>query len=97
MFPQVDLKQGDELAQLKQAIQYTREQRQNDTAYDVVYDTSLVPGDHPAQLAERIAQYAEIGVTWLLQRLDPVHFGGEWQGEWPMEAMRQRILQGPPG
>ena len=95
MVPQVDPKQGDELAQLKQAIQYTREQRKSDAAYEVVYSTSL-PGNDPERLAERVAQYTEAGVTWLLEQLYPQHFGGEWQGDWPVEAMRQRIRQGPP-
>jgi hypothetical protein len=96
MVPQVDPKQGDELVQLKQAIQYTREQRKSDAAYEVVYSTSLIPTSDPARLTERTAQYAEAGVTWLLEQLYPQHFGGEWQGNWPVEAMRQRIKQGPP-
>ncbi len=95
MVPQVDPKQGDELTQLRQAIQDTFEQRKNDTAYDIVYSASL-PADNPAQLAERVAQYAEVGITWLSEQLYPQHFGGEWQGTWPVEAMRQRIQQGPP-
>lgn len=94
--PQVDLQQGDEMSQLRQAIQYTREQRKDDGAYEVVYSTSLLPGKDPARLGQRIAQYTEAGVTWLLEQLYPEHFGGEWQGEWPVEAMRQRIKQGPP-
>jgi len=96
MVPQVDLKQGDEFSQLKAAIQYAREQRKQEAAYDVVYSTSLITGNHPARLTERVAQYAEVGITWLLEQLYPEHFGGEWQGNWPVEAMRQRILQGPP-
>jgi alkanesulfonate monooxygenase SsuD/methylene tetrahydromethanopterin reductase-like flavin-dependent oxidoreductase (luciferase family) len=96
MMPQVDVNQGDEIVQLRQAILYTLEQRKSDTAYEVVYSTSLVPGSNPARLAERIAQYAEAGITWLLEQLYPQHFGGDWQGKWPVEAMRQRILQGPP-
>ncbi|HEX6035499.1 MAG TPA: LLM class flavin-dependent oxidoreductase [Anaerolineales bacterium] len=96
MMPQVDLKQGNELVQLRQAIQYTLEQRKSNTAYEVVYSTHLDPGGDPARLAERIAQYTEAGITWLLEQLYPQHFGGDWQGNWPVEAMRQRILQGPP-
>jgi alkanesulfonate monooxygenase SsuD/methylene tetrahydromethanopterin reductase-like flavin-dependent oxidoreductase (luciferase family) len=96
MMPQVDPKQGDEIVQLKQAIQYTLEQRKSDTAYEIVYSTSLVPGSDPTRLADRIAQYAEAGITWLLEQLYPQHFGGDWQGKWPVEAMHQRILQGPP-
>jgi hypothetical protein len=94
--PQVDLQQGDEMTQLRQAIQYAREQRKDDGAYEVVYSTSLLPGKDPARLVQRIAQYTEAGVTWLLEQLYPEHFGGEWQGEWPVEAMRARIRQGPP-
>ena len=96
MVPQVDLKQGDELSQLEAAIQYARGQRNKESAYEVVYSTSLTPGNHPDRIAERVAQYAEIGITWLLEQLYPEHFGGEWQGNWPVEAMRQRIVQGPP-
>jgi alkanesulfonate monooxygenase SsuD/methylene tetrahydromethanopterin reductase-like flavin-dependent oxidoreductase (luciferase family) len=96
MMPQVDPKQGDEITQLKQAIQYTLEQRRSDTPYEVVYSTSLVPASDPARLAERIAQYAKAGITWLLEQLYPPHFGGDWQGNWPVEGMRQRIRQGPP-
>jgi alkanesulfonate monooxygenase SsuD/methylene tetrahydromethanopterin reductase-like flavin-dependent oxidoreductase (luciferase family) len=36
MMPQVDLEQGDEIVQLKQAIQYTLGQRKSDTVFDVV-------------------------------------------------------------
>jgi len=94
--PQIDLKYGDELRQLKAAIQYAHEQRQNKGTFDVVFSTSMLPGDHILPLTERIAQYAEVGITWLLEQLYPQHFGGEWQGIWPVDAMRHRILQGPP-
>jgi len=60
----------------------------------VVYSTASP--NNPIKLAERVAQYAEIGVTWWLEQIYPQHFGGEWQGNWPVEAMRQRIIQGPP-
>lgn len=96
MVPQVDPKQGDERTQLKQAIQYTQEQRKNEAAYEVVYSTALTP-DGSAKLAEQIARFEEVGVTWWLGQLYPQHFGVEWQDNWPVEAMRQRIIQGPPG
>ncbi len=96
MVPQVDPKQGDELDQLKSAIQFTLEQLENKTAFEIVYSTFLAARDDPARLAERVAQYKEAGVTWLLEQLYPQHFGGEWQGHWPVDAMRQRIRQGPP-
>jgi alkanesulfonate monooxygenase SsuD/methylene tetrahydromethanopterin reductase-like flavin-dependent oxidoreductase (luciferase family) len=96
MIPQVDPKEGDERSQIKAAIQYVQEKRQSEETYDIVFSTSLLPGNRTIPLGERISQYAEIGITWLLEQLYPQHFGGEWQGNWPVEAMRHRILQGPP-
>jgi len=50
----------------------------------------------PAEERERIAPYAEAGVTWWLERITPDEFGGDWRGTWPFEAMRERIRRGPP-
>jgi alkanesulfonate monooxygenase SsuD/methylene tetrahydromethanopterin reductase-like flavin-dependent oxidoreductase (luciferase family) len=96
MVPQVDPKQGDELTQLTAAIQYAQGQRQAAGIFDVVFSTSLLPNAHPLPVAERIAQYTEIGITWLLEQIYPEHFGVQWQGDWPVKAIRQRILEGPP-
>jgi len=94
--PQVNLNQGDELTQLKQAIQYTREHRNSEAPYDVVYSTAPMLSQEPAKVAERVGPYAEAGITWWLEQLYPHHFGSDWQTDWPVEAMRQRIGQGPP-
>lgn len=94
--PQVILDQGDEIEQLHAAIQYAQSERQHTGTFDVVYSTSLLPAKHSSSLAERVGRYAEIGVTWLLEQIYPEHFGGDWQGNWPLDAMRQGILQGPP-
>ena len=42
-------------------------------------------------LAQR---YADAGVTWWLEHLVPERWGS-WS-EWPLEAMRERVRQGPP-
>jgi alkanesulfonate monooxygenase SsuD/methylene tetrahydromethanopterin reductase-like flavin-dependent oxidoreductase (luciferase family) len=96
MVPQVNLEQEDELQQLKASIEYAESRRQDEGAFDVVYSTSLLPDNDSSLLEERVGQYAKIGVTWLLEQLYPEHFGGEWQGVWPLATMRQRIRQGPP-
>jgi hypothetical protein len=31
-----------------------------------------------------------------LENITPFSFGRDMEGEWPLEAMHQRILQGPP-
>ena len=96
MIPQTQSKGVDELALLKQAIQYTRDYRKDAGPLDVVYSAAPTPGDDPAKAAERIAPFAEAGVTWWLEQIYPGHFGSGWQEDWPLEAMRERILQGPP-
>ena len=96
MIPQMRGSQGDELAQLKQAVQFTLALRGSREPYEIVYSTPPTPGDDHARAAARIAPFAEAGVTWWLEQLNPQHFGRDWLDEWPLEAMRRRILQGPP-
>jgi len=105
MMPQTQSKGVDELVQIKEAIHFTLETlRVSETLrdypstspFDVVYSAPPTPGDDPAKAADLVAPFAEAGVTWWLEQIYPVHFGGSWQGEWPVEAMHKRILQGPP-
>ena len=55
--------------------------------FDIVVD-GQTPGADPAAAAERVRPFAEAGATWWIETL--------W-GESELEAVRQRILQGPPG
>ncbi len=87
----------DEASQMKEAVQFTLSQRSSSDPFDVAFSTPPTPGDDPARAAARVAPFAEAGVTWWLEDIYPNHFGGSWEGEWPVEAMRRRILQGPPG
>jgi alkanesulfonate monooxygenase SsuD/methylene tetrahydromethanopterin reductase-like flavin-dependent oxidoreductase (luciferase family) len=99
MIPQLLDTEGDELTQLKHAIRYTRELRNavgNASPYDIVYSTAPTPVGEPARAAERIGPFAEAGVTWWLEQLSPQHFGSGWTEEWPLEAIRRKILSGPP-
>ncbi|WP_376793917.1 LLM class flavin-dependent oxidoreductase [Thermogemmatispora sp.] len=41
-----------------------------------------------------VAAYARVGVTWWVENIVPERWG-TWQ-QWPLEAMRRRIRQGPP-
>ncbi len=93
--------QGDEeLAMCKAGMAYLREQRAltgRADPFDLVYSGHPTPGDDPAQAAEIVARYAETGVTWWLEMIAPWRGGVGWQDpDWPVELMRERILQGPP-
>src|ERR1051325_2906646 len=77
MMPIIDPNQGDGLIQLKQVIQYTQDHRVNSATFEVVYSTFI--GNRSVKAAEQAARYEEVGVTWLLEELEPQHFGGDWQ------------------
>jgi len=96
MFPEFPTASGNVLGQLSSAVAYVRERRANDAPLDVVYASTTTPGDDPGRAAEIVRPYAEAGVTWWLERIDPLQFGGTWQAEWPVDAMRRRIRQRPP-
>ncbi len=88
----------DEASQMKEAVQFTLSLRTRRGPFDVAFSAPHTPGDNPARAAAIVAPFAEAGVTWWLEQIYPQHFGGRLEDrEWPVEAMRRRILQGPPG
>ena len=58
-----------------------------------------MPADNPAQAAELVERYAQAGVNWWFEPVDPWRFGWSFEVPWPGEAtvrIRERIAQGPP-
>ena len=96
MFTLFNEESETEIASLKQAVAFVQSLRQDGQPFDVVYAGRPTPGDDPAQAAEIVSQYAEVGVTWWLENITPFSFGQTMEEEWPLAAMHQRILQGPP-
>jgi alkanesulfonate monooxygenase SsuD/methylene tetrahydromethanopterin reductase-like flavin-dependent oxidoreductase (luciferase family) len=43
-----------------------------------------------------VAAVAGVGVTWWLEHMVPMMYGGTWAEPWPVEGMHARILDGPP-
>jgi len=82
--------------QMREAVEFTLEQRAEDADFDVVHLGQHTEGSDPARAAESVAPFAAAGVTWWLERIAPDEFGGAWEGDWPLEAMRERVMQGPP-
>lgn len=79
--------------QVKDMVAYINEHRDNNTPFDVVHG-GITSGKDSARDAAIVAGYAEAGVTWWIEGINPERWG-DW-GDWPLEAMRQRILDGPP-
>lgn len=54
---------------------------------------------HDAESEEAVMlveQRADLGATWWLESMTPFRFGKGYEDEWPVDAMRERILLGPP-
>ncbi|MAS33732.1 MAG: LLM class flavin-dependent oxidoreductase [Anaerolineaceae bacterium] len=57
------------------------------------------PGDDPARAAEIVAPFAEMGLHWWIENIDPWRFGLSWSELVSPEAaarMTERVRQGPP-
>lgn len=57
------------------------------------------PGDDPAKATDLVAPFAEVGVTWWMESVDPWRWGWKWEDPLTPEATRlmdDRIRQGPP-
>jgi alkanesulfonate monooxygenase SsuD/methylene tetrahydromethanopterin reductase-like flavin-dependent oxidoreductase (luciferase family) len=87
--------EAQELAQLEEAVSYINAHRTNPTAMDLVC-TGFTFRDKPALAAEMISKRAALGMTWWLESITPSRFGLRIKDQWPVDALRERILQGPP-
>lgn len=78
--------------EMRAAVEFVAAER-GSRDFDVIHaGRSTGNAKHDAGLVE---PYAEIGVTWWLEDVNPWHFGGDGDN-WPEAAMRERIAQGPP-
>jgi hypothetical protein len=88
----------DDFHDLRACIQ---QYRATGAPFDMVC-MSGTPGDDAGKARDIVAPYAAAGVPWWLESINPWRFGwpwnrGEdWSSAWPVEAMRERVLQGPP-
>jgi alkanesulfonate monooxygenase SsuD/methylene tetrahydromethanopterin reductase-like flavin-dependent oxidoreductase (luciferase family) len=84
-----------ELAQLKAAASYLAAQRDSAEPLDIIC-MGVSPGNQLDQAAEMAGKRADLGATWWLELIAPFRFDQGVEGEWPVDALRERILQGPP-
>jgi alkanesulfonate monooxygenase SsuD/methylene tetrahydromethanopterin reductase-like flavin-dependent oxidoreductase (luciferase family) len=85
-------------AEWRDLLTYIQQYRTTDAPLDAV-NFGATPGENPTQAAELVQPYADAGVTWWLESVDPWRFGWSWEVPWAPEAtllMRERVKQGPP-
>jgi alkanesulfonate monooxygenase SsuD/methylene tetrahydromethanopterin reductase-like flavin-dependent oxidoreductase (luciferase family) len=61
--------------------------------YEVVH-SGITDGIDAAHDREVVAAYQQVGVTWWVEKIQPERWGS-WT-DWPLEAIRTRVRQGPP-
>lgn len=82
----------------RELLAYIQNNRTGTGPFDAVH-SGATPGDDLARAAEQVRPYAEAGVTWWVEPVDPWRFGWSWEVPWAPEAtdlMRERVRQGPP-
>jgi alkanesulfonate monooxygenase SsuD/methylene tetrahydromethanopterin reductase-like flavin-dependent oxidoreductase (luciferase family) len=84
-----------ELAQFKDMVETVLNYRRNDTPMDFIA-MGITPGDQPDQADDMVRQRSLAGATWWLELIAPYRFGVDFDGEWPVDALRERVQQGPP-
>jgi alkanesulfonate monooxygenase SsuD/methylene tetrahydromethanopterin reductase-like flavin-dependent oxidoreductase (luciferase family) len=82
--------------QLKELAASIHERRDASKPFDILFRGFPLPIDDPTRAAEMLKPYEELGVTWWQLSISPMSFGKELKGEWPLQEMHERILQGPP-
>ena len=82
----------------RELLAYIQKHRTATTPFDAVH-SGATPGDGLNKAAELVQTYAETGVTWWIEPVDPWRFGWSFEVPWDPAAtvlMRERIRQGPP-
>ena len=86
---------AQELAQLDDMVRYLRKHRKHEQPIDIIC-MGVTPDAESKEAANLVEQRSELGATWWLECLTPFRSGKGYEDEWPEDAMRERILQGPP-
>jgi alkanesulfonate monooxygenase SsuD/methylene tetrahydromethanopterin reductase-like flavin-dependent oxidoreductase (luciferase family) len=81
------------LQEVEALLRFLKEQPGFAPSMEIVHG-GITTGEDASRDADLAASYARVGVTWWIEKIVPERWGS-WT-HWPLEAMRQRIRQGPP-
>jgi hypothetical protein len=85
-----------QLAQLDDMIRYLSKHRNHERPIDIIC-MGVTEDAVSKEGIDWVEQRAELGATWWLECLTPDRAGIEdYNDEWPVDALRERVLQGPP-
>lgn len=80
-------------ADMREIVLYVSSQPTYTTPFEIVH-SGITEGRDAAHDRAIVAAYQQVGVTWWVEKILPERWGS-WT-EWPLEAMHERIRQGPP-
>ncbi|HLL80596.1 MAG TPA: LLM class flavin-dependent oxidoreductase, partial [Ktedonobacteraceae bacterium] len=80
-------------ADMREIVLYVSSQPTYTTPFEFVH-SGITEGRDAAHDRAIVAGYQQVGVTWWVEKILPERWGS-WT-DWPLEAMRSRIRQGPP-
>lgn len=98
MFPIIPSEGAERLEQFEDAVNFVQEERQKNNlngSFDIVC-MGITPGDDKTEASTRVKAFAEQGATWWLEIIMPEILGFDTRDNGALEAIRQRIMQGPP-
>jgi len=96
VFPLFDVWENEEeLAQLDDMVRFVRKLRTDEQPFDIVMMGVTADADSE-EAVDLVEQRAALGATWWLEALTPFRADKGFEDEWPVDALRERILQGPP-
>jgi len=95
-FPLFDVWENEaELAGLDETVRYLRNHRTLAGPFDIIV-MGCTPDAGSKEGIELVEQRAALGATWWLEVLTPHRTGKDYADEWPIDVLRERVLQGPP-
>jgi probable F420-dependent oxidoreductase len=85
-----------QLAQMDEMVHYLNKHRKPAQPMDII-SMGVTPDAESKEGIDWVEQRAALGATWWLECLTPDRAGEEdYEAEWPVDALRERVLQGPP-
>jgi hypothetical protein len=79
----------------RDVLNYIQQHRSAKSPFDFALKRNTLPKDRAEDYADAEA-YEKAGVTWWVEGISPWRFGWQSEGSWPLAAMRDRVLMGPP-
>ncbi|NIM95077.1 MAG: TIGR03619 family F420-dependent LLM class oxidoreductase [Anaerolineales bacterium] len=95
-FPLFEVEENEqELAQLDDMVRYLSKHRKHEQPLEIII-MGVTADAESKEVVNLVEQRADLGATWWLESITPFRSGKGYEDEWPVDSMRERILQGPP-